>query len=322
MRTLPAATLGILLQLAGCNPQSDAKTERDARPPPSVRSIVLSASDYAKLGVETTPAREVSYTPRVRGYGVVLNTATLAQMDADIQAAEAQAGYSRAALARDRALFGKTRAPHAISQDALDAALRLSMADEAQRALTDRREAAAFGQHAPWRGPPRDETLLSKLTSGTSLLVQATFPLGVSLSQDPSALIVTHLNPSPGKSGGVSETVWSSPSDPTIPGESFYALVAAGDFEQGEHVLVYAATGPEIQGVRVPSEAIVIADEKAWCYVLVAPRAFRRVAIDLSRPIEGGYFAQGSIGTNQPVLTKGTGLLLARELGVTASYQD
>ena len=77
-----------------------------------------------------------------------------------------------------------------------------------------------------------------------------------------------------------------------------------------------------LEGVRIPVEAVIFAQQKAWCYVLDPPRTFRRVAVDLSRPFHGGYFLVSGVRANEPVLVKGAGLLLARELGSTPSDQD
>ncbi len=297
MRFRSGTALAILLLLAACGPPSGGQEEAHARPAAD-RAIELTASQFERLGAATTQARAAAFTPEVHGYGLVLNPSTLAQLDADIQSALAAVLESKASRDRARALYGPTRSSHAMSLEALDAAEHRASADDVQLALADRREVATYGANAPWRSAARDSAMLAKLTSGTA-----------------AQLFVTHLDAAPGQIAASTGVIWRAPSDPTIPGQSFYSLIEGSDLEQGEHVLVYAPTGKSVMGVRVPAEAIVLIEQDAWCYVQKGPHTFRRVALDLSRPFEGGYFVEDGIAPGEPVLVKGTGLLLAHELG-------
>ncbi len=70
-----------------------------------------------------------------------------------------------------------------------------------------------------------------------------------------------------------------------------------------------------------PKEAVILSEDKAWCYAEVAPHTFLRVLLDLSLPLEDGYFVARGISKNQAVVVGGTGLLLARETGPTPTHQ-
>jgi hypothetical protein len=107
-----------------------------------------------------------------------------------------------------------------------------------------------------------------------------------------------------------------------MPGRSFYAIVEGSDLAQGEHVLVAAPTGSPRGGVVVPSESVVLSEDKAWCYVFRPPNTFQRLPIDPNRTLAGGYFVEKGIEVNQPVVIKGASLLLARELGLALSGPD
>ena len=273
--------------------------------------VVLSREDTARLGIATTPALRTKYTPQVRGYGVVISLSSIAQADSEFRTAEAAATDSDAHLQRAERLF----AMQALSAQVVDTARHQAAADQAALILADRKEAALFGQHAPWRGPPRNEDLLNNIAAGDSTLVQATFPLGIAFPESPTAFVVTRLDPQPGQKSWSSNTTWDAPADPAIPGRNFFALVEHSDLALGEHVLVFAPIGAPIDGVSVPLEAVVLHEDKPWCYVTLSEGHYRRVPIDLKLEVPGGYFVPSGILPGQLVVTKGTGLLLAREVG-------
>jgi hypothetical protein len=229
-------------------------------------------------------------------------------VDSDLATAEAIAAASRNALTRARELF---QADLAISRQALEAAQRQAAVDDAQLALAQRKSLVVFGLHPPWRTPAERSAEMARLTSGMDVLVRATFP-GGAVSAAPQQVVVRR----PEKITGARWTataVWDAPSDATIPGRSFFALVRGSDLSQGERVLVAAPQGTPVMGVLVPADAIVLSEGMAWSYVVTAPGMFEKRAVDISRPIEGGYFITQGIGAGEAVVTQGAAYLLARE---------
>lgn len=313
MRILLATAFALPALLKACGDRSELH-------PPSAhssRSVVLTQSDYDHIGGKTVPVQEASYQAEIRGYGVVLSAATLAQMDANIGSAAAAVVQSDAALLHAKALYRAS----SVSLEGLQSAERTATANQVQLALADRQEAALYGENAPWRVQTRDEGIVSRVTAGSAVIVQATFPLDVHFSSAAPTFTLTRLNEEEESPGAATSSVtWRAPADPTIPGISFYGLVDGSDLAQGEHVLVYSPIGDRTNGVIIPAAAIVITGLKAWCYVLEAPLLFKRIEVDLSRPLKGGYFVSSGVRPGQPVLIKGTGLMLARELGSGAGY--
>jgi hypothetical protein len=321
MKLASSIAAALALGLCGCDNNVQAVSIRVSDP--AARYVIaLSSVERAHLGVETAPALAATFTPHVRGYGAVLNFSTLAQYVANVDAAEAAARESSAVLDDVRALYGKGRTGHAMSREALDAAIHKATADATQLALAHRQEDAAFGRDAPWLSAEQHDAILEALSSGHAVLVQATFPLGIGFRSRPAALSLTHLNSQSGETAWNTTTIWEAPADPSMPGRSFYAIVEGSDLAQGEHVLVAAPTGAPLKGVLVPSEAVVLSEDKAWCYVLRSPRTFQRLPIDPNRTLAGGYFVETGIAVNQPVVIKGASLLLARELGLALSAPD
>ena len=281
----------------------------DAKPVTG-RVIVLTASDIAHLGLRVSPLHPARYTPRVHGYGVVSDLTALATADAAVETAEAAAHQSQADVQRARALFAQGGA---VSKQSVDAAEKQAATDQTALLLAQRQEVVQFGPQLPWRGKHADAAILRDLTSGKAVLVRATFPLDSIAAAQPPEISVTHLSAQQDPAGWTSKRIWAAPADPTIPGRSFFALIANSDLQAGEHVLVASPIGPTVDGVEIPSDAVVLSEEKTWCYLQIAPGRFQRVQIDLSHPHGAGYFVKARPGLF--VVVRGSGLLLARELG-------
>ncbi|HEY8948382.1 MAG TPA: hypothetical protein VIM56_05820 [Rhizomicrobium sp.] len=289
-------------------------TARDAKALTG-RVIVLTQNDIAHLGLLVQPLKPARYTPRVHGYGVVSDLTALAAADAAVETAQAAARQSQADVQRARALFAQGGA---VSKQSVDAAEKQAATDQAALLLARRQEVVQFGPQLPWRGKHAEASILRELTSGDVALVRATFPLDSITAAQPQEISVTHLSAQQDPIGWTSKRIWSAPADPTIPGRSFFVLIAKSDLQSGEHVLVASPTGPTVDGVEIPSDAVVLSEEKTWCYLQIAPGQFQRVQIDLSHPRGSGYFVKAKPGLS--VVVRGSGLLLARELGASALH--
>jgi hypothetical protein len=272
------------------------------------RVITLSAGDITRLGLRIAPVTPAIRTPRVHGYGVVLDLGALATADAGVATAEAAARQSGADLRRARALYGQDGA---MSRQALDAAQKQATSDETSVLLARRQEIVQFGPKFPWRSG----NVLGALTSGRAMLVRATFPLDSIDAALPPEISVAHLGARTDSARWTTTRIWSAPADPTIPGRAFFALISGSDLQSGEHVLAYAPTGASTSGWMVPTDAMVLNDEKAWVYLQIAPGRFQRLQIDPGLTLPGGYFTASPLARGRAVVVQGTGLLLAREIG-------
>jgi hypothetical protein len=295
--------------LGSCAVHADALPAHDAGRAAG-HVVTLNSGDIARLGIRVAPLKPASYTPRVHGYGVVMDLSEIALVDSGLITAQAAARQSQADVERYRALFAQGGA---ISKQILDTAEKQAATDQAQLLLAQRNEFVQFGQQAPWLRAHPDKSVLRDLTSGSTALVKATFPLDVLGNARPTQMSIAHLSAQQDQPGWTTTQMWAAPADATIPGRSYFALIHGSDLQPGEHALVSSPVGATVAGVRIPSNALVFSESKAWCYLQVAPGGFQRVQIDLSRPLSGGYFMAIKPGTF--VVVNGTGLLLARELG-------
>jgi hypothetical protein len=306
--------LCLLLALVACGKQ-EAEKKDAAEKPEAESGVSLKAEEIKSLGIATQPAQATSYRAAVSGYGVVVALDSFAQLDADVTTAQAAAAQSQAAATRVRSLATGEEA--AVSREVVETANAKAAGDDAALMLARRKAEASLG-----RGAPPLAALRTRLASGASVLVRATFPLGALGNEMPHQLQVTRLGAE--RQGWTARTFWEAPADPAFPGRGFYVLVDGSDLAQNEHVTVQVPVGTAAAGVMVPSDALVYGQNQAWAYVQPEPGKFRRVTIDPTKAMTGSYFLpQGNgIQAGQAMVVQGAGLLLARELNPSTEAEE
>jgi hypothetical protein len=317
-----AACMGIgALWLAGCQKPPAAadapahESKAPASPADTTRAQEMSAGvtlrpeQVEKMGILTTPAKAASYTPEAAGYAVVVAHEGLAQGVAELVAALAVERQSGAALARAQRLTGT---PGAVPADAMESAARQAAVDQAALKLAKQRLSVILGQKPPWKDT--DESVLEALGSGRIKLVRATFPLGALDGTAPASLRLERIDTVRSGSSWRATAPWDAPADASVPGRSFFALLKGSDAAEGERLLAWALVGAPEAGVAIPAAAVIISDNKSWCYVERALGHFVRSEIDTNMPLGEGYFVNKGVAVGDKVVTESAGLLLAREM--------
>src|SRR6202142_2713316 len=304
MKTIFAALCAGLLLLGGCHKPPTAATESKEA---ADEGVSLNPQQGQKMGIAVSPAQATSHTPEAAGYAVLIAHETLAQGGADLMTAVAVERQSRAALERIRHLAGT---PGALPADALESAVRQVAVDQAALALARQRLSAVVGQHPPWKDD--DTAALTALADGKIRLVRVTFPLGELGSAAPASLRLAHLNATRASKSWTASALWAAPADANVPGLSFFALVKGSDAGEGEHLLAWAPVGAPEAGVLIPAAAIIISDNKFWCYLERKPGLFVRIEIDPRMPQADGYFMSQGVAAGDRIVTQSAGALLAR----------
>lgn len=297
---------------AAANESADAKQGTEVKQ----RELKLTSEQAGKLGVVTTPAQATDYTAQAEGFGVVLSHDAIAQAAAELQTAVASARLSDQTLDRARRLAD---GPGALGADALEGAQRQQAADQTAVRLAWRKLTALLGVEFPWHGAAADAEL-EKLAEGSHRLLRVTFPPGTP-GRKPKALRVSSLDAAAG-TDWTARTVWAAPQDPTLPGQSVFAVLAGTDLAEGAHIRAQSLSDSSTAGVVVPETAVVINEGQYWCYVKKEGGVYRRVAIDGSRPTGAGYFVAEGVGAGDQLVTTAAGLLLARELNASTEAGD
>jgi hypothetical protein len=314
-RAWTSLALTALLALGACGKNdtaaADKKDEKESSP-----GVTITAEQSKSMGLATVPVQAASYRAQLSGFGVVTALDAIGQTDADVVTAQAAATQSAAAAERARAL--STGADAAVSRETYEAAQSKASADQAALALATRKRDAAFGLNAPWRGATERAAIMARLQSGRTVLVRVTFPLGSFTA--PRSLIISRLGQE-GKSW-TANTVWDAPADPSIPGHGVFALVDGSDLAQGERVTASLPVGTAQPGILVPADALILGESDAWVYLQTGDNTYLRTRIDMSRPMDKGYFVSQGIKSGEKVVTSGAGQLYAHEINPSTEAED
>jgi hypothetical protein len=325
-KMLAAGLCWVLLAASACQKTPDgAKAPEDKNPSAknpsaaanpaaakdadSSEGVTLTPEQIEKIGLKSEAVTAVDYTEETAAYGSVIPHESIAQAAAELATTEAAEKQSRSALSRTQRLAGT---PGALSADVEETNVRQLAVDSAALSLAKQRLSATFGQNPPWSNG-QNTALLQQLANGGTQLVRVTFPLGSLPGDVPKSLSISRLGlATSGKRLKVS-VLWPAPSDVSVPGRSFFALLRAGELGEGERVIAWAPIGASLPGVLIPAEAAVISGAKYWCYLEEKPGTFVRTEISSEKPIENGYVVTQGVKAGDRVVTKGAAQLLAQE---------
>ena len=312
MRKIDLA-LAVLLALTACGKKDKpAEAEKEAG---EAQGLTLKDEEIKSLGLTVQTATPAQFRGRIDGYGVVTPLDAIAQADSEFLTAQAAAGQSAAAANRARSL--STGEEAAISREQLEVAQSKAAADAAALALARRKTEAAFGLHSPWRDAETRQTVMRRLASGDAVLVRATFP-AIS-GAVPKALDISRMGAD--RKSWSTHTIWDAPADAAVPGRSFYALVEGSDLAQNERVTAAIPTGKAQSGAKIPAHALVYGESEVWAYVQKDAHTFRRTKVDITHPIDDGYFVT-TVKPGEKVVADGAGLLMAREINPSTEAEE
>jgi len=303
----------LVLWLGACGrepPQTEPSRGAAEQEQPAL-GVTLTAEEQEKLGVEVREVESAELQPSIDGPAYVVDAQTVVGAMAELGKADADARTSQAALKRARDLFNIDTA---VSAETLEAAERQAAAADAQLRVARARATLTFGAAAPWLDAGRREPLLTALSAGSTLLVSASFPSGLG-DVEPAALALRRVG-TPGTESWSASELWTGPADPSVPGPTVLALLAAPPrLSYGERLTASVAIGAKASGTVVPLAAVVLAGGEPWCYVQTADEELVRRRVDLGRPLAQGYFQAQGFAAGERIVVAGAGLLLARELG-------
>lgn len=266
------------------------------------RSEVAADQDepvFKPVAVALQPAHAA---PTLTGTATLVSPDALAQINADLNAAEIAANFSARTLQRYRDT--KTLPIHTI-----DNAERQLATDRTQLALLNLKLRNTWGDTAPFLAADARQQIVDKLSTGSTSLVRLDFPRAVDRN-----LADVRVRPLGGGEETVVTTLWAAPSgNLAMPGTSFYGIIPAGPgLRPGDRAHVAAAGDAATTGVVVPASAVVVYEAASWAYVEDEPGEFERKAISLSHPVDGGYLVT-DLKPGDKVVTKGAAVLLSRE---------
>ena len=102
---------------------------------------------------------------------------------------------------------------------------------------------------------------------------------------------------------------------PVSKGQSFYYVAPAleAGLLPGMNVTAYLAAGPKLEGMVVPSSAVVWVKGAAWVYVQKPGDRFVRQRVLVDNPVKGGFFVQKGLSPKVRIVVQGAQQLLSEE---------
>jgi len=269
--------------------------------------VTLDVETQERIGLKMELPTPIQWQPEVKGYGLVIDAATLTVAVADLESARAAAEVSRKEYDRQKTLAAQNNA----SARALETAKAASTHD----GLTFESVLAKF--KLDWGSALAEGggKSLSEVVSGMSALVRVDLPGGETLPAPPaSARIIALTDETKSVSGtfaGATDGV-----NPQTQSQSFFFLVKNQPLTPGAAVTGYLKiSGDAISGVVVPASAILRHEGRGWAYVQTATNQFVRVEIPRDRLVENGWFVSEHLSATNRVVVTGAQTILSAELG-------
>lgn len=308
---IAAALAGALITYMIVHP-AEKSAEGDAAPAQRVTiengepTITLDQATQQKISLVTTPVSSSQQTEELQLFGNVVDVQELAALENQLAAARAQGEQARAKASFDRAELARLRVLNADNKNVSDRAVQESAAsvaaDDAAAASAAVSTQAALSTAMQRFGPVVANALAARsalyqnLISLRQVLVQIVLPQGTTA---PRTLRIE--NASQATLLSVAPRV-----DPKLQGTSYFYVAPGGKLSAGMNVTAHFAGKHAVEGVVVPSDAVVSFAGKSWVYI-------KRDATHFVRREVPGLFVT-NIPPGSEVVTTGAQQLLSEEM--------
>jgi hypothetical protein len=279
----------------------------------AAKPVKLASVTQAKLGLKSEPLRAKASAATVSGYVKVLDPGPLAQLDSDIDAADAAAQASAAELARSAAL---NKDGAVVATKTVEAARAQARADASKLALLRRRLGLEWGEGLARMSAGQRAQLLSDIAAGKAALVRLDTPSGEGLAGMKS--VDLDLGPL----GAVRATVLGAAraADPRLISPGLFAIArgpGARSLTVGLSAPVKLAVSASVTGVVAPRAALLRSKGKTWVYVRTGGETFLRKEVEDARGDPSGLFVPAGFKPGEQVVTQGAAALFAAETNVS-----
>ena len=275
--------------------------------------VELTRDEQSRIGLETEALTAVTQSEELTAYGVVLDPAPLASLNAEVSSARAAVEASRAEYERARLLHSEQQN---VSLKDFEAARAKFQADQAQFNLVNLRVADEWGAKIAAMAPVERTRLIDALTKRVAGLVRISLPPGQSFAQEPTQARVAALGFD--NHPLLTHSIWFAPTvDPRLQGQSFLLEVEAPGFPLRPGTAITAhleSPGTAKPGVVIPEGAVVRTSDRAWAYVQMAPTQFERRQLVVTTPATRGWFVTSGFAAGDRVVVTGAQALLSEEL--------
>ena len=296
--------------LAGCKPDGDDKPAGagDKADAPTKAGVTIDAETQARIGLKIESPVAAQWQPEVKGYGTVIDPATLAEAVMTLGTARAAAEVSGKELKRLKTLAAQDN----VSARTLEGA----KADAQRDALALQSALVKFKQD--WGSALAADGELAKIQTavadGSAALARIDLPAGEVLNAAPTSARIIALTdeskPVTGEFSGSTDGV-----NPQTQTRSYFFLVKDQPLPAGAAVTGYVrSAGDPVSGVLVPVGAVLRHEGKGWTYEQTDTNQFVRVEVPLDKLTDGGWFVSENLTETNRIVTTGAQTVLSAEL--------
>lgn len=281
--------------------------------------VALDAAGQSRLGVSTTRLQAVQAPDITDAIARVLDVSALAQLDAEIETADAVAAASASAAKRLALLAADDQNA---SHQALEAALAQAASDDVRLRLARRRLGLEWGSAMAALDTPQRRQIIEQVAAGDAALLRID-PLeahsisgGGKVQLRPDANAPAIGTESLGPAASVDQQMQTNGVLVTAHGDE------AMDLRAGRVLAAEVIGSGNRQGTVLPRTALVRIDGLTWVYLRRGKDEFLRREVVGPRMQNDGWFVSTGFAPGDEVVDTGAGSLLAVERGGEGADDD
>lgn len=286
--------------------------------------VSLPVAVQKNSGIKTAKVDVFSYQNEVKSFGTVVAVDGLIEAQGQLLNLNAALQAARANSRHHQQQFERLRALNADEKNVSDLAVQ-------QAAITIKNDQAAIqsyilkinnlktGLSLKWGSylanlatQQQPSKLLKKILSRKIMLIKVSLPFNVEDPKKGDVIDITPLNSN--KSTKANFVSKAAGVDSNGAGKTYYYYAPADHLRTGMRVSVVASSGEvgAIEGIVIPSSAVVWYAGTPWAYFKEGDDAFVRKPISADIEIDAGWFNTG-FETDSELVIKGAQLLLSEE---------
>src|SRR5262245_46871479 len=317
-----ASVLALVTLLGACSRPADddesTAAQNGSSTPQSPGVVKLDPGMQQQLNLKAEALRPVTMQPEITAYGRVLDPTPLAVLVAELTSAQAALTASEKEYARVQMLLGQSNA----SERELQAAGVQAARDRS--AVQSARDRIALAWGVAVLRTANLSTFTRDLTTQKSELVRIDVPMSEPMTDAPQTARLARAADAIRFVNG--EFLGFAPAtDPQVQGQGLLYLVADNSLQLTPETTVVAflsSRGTPLQGVLIPSSAVVRHDAEPCVYVPVDRTTFERIALPAMQATEGGWLVTAGLQAGDRVVTDGAQILLSEEFKSQVRLQE
>ncbi len=275
----------------------------------------LDAESQQRLGLEFATVSSTLTTAVAHGTAVVVDGATLAATQADLDSAHSEVSAARENLDLLQKLYDDDGNA---SRQAVDAARSQWVAARARLATAEAKLRSEWGaQLLPGHGT--GDKLLNDIASGRAVLLRAEFAGALPAAVEHLQYSLLGTDPNNSEARSVEFVGRSRAPAQAAGGPSVLLRIAPSDndpgLRPGERLPVIAVSGSGSARPLVPAAAAFADGGQFWCYVARESGRFDRVPLLSTERVADGYPVASGASEGDRVVVRGAPLLLSLERG-------